>query len=543
MWPDTETARGGVILAQPLGREARAARRAMRSLGIELAKKGFVAVRVDYSGTGDSSGSLDETDVQCAWVDAIGEAAAFLQSFGLTDVSAVGMRLGATVLASANAKGLTLSSLVLWDPCESGRGFLREVGALESLRRADFEAPSDGSVVTSEWTFAPTSVAQIRGFDLLAVASDIHADRLLTITRDDRAFPERLRRALEGRPVEWELTSEQGAMLDVEPLKAVLATTAISRIATWLDEGGAQATPFIVDKADDSTIVCGRRDDPKVQETFVRLGRHGLFGIVSESVGDSHGPLVVFLNTANEEHVGTSRLWVELSRGWSSEGIRCLRFDLTGVGDSPDLPRQLERPWYEEEWLEDLEDVLVEMQPQDPTNVVLIGLCSGAYLSLEAVLAFGARGACLINPPVGNDLLHAAATFRKSRFTWMRSMAKLLRGLHLRHPWAATGSWQVVRMLFPRRYSVDLIATAAKKNTTLLVMSSTDELSPFPRTPILRSIDRRRVEAPRNYHVEFVPGLDHSMHAAKGRALAAASIDRFVHDLCVMVAPESTSEA
>ena len=94
MWPDTETVRGGVILAQPLGREARAARRAMRSLGIELAKKGFVAVRLDYPGTGDSSGSLDEIDVQRAWVDAIGEAAAFLQSFGLTDVSAVGMRLG-----------------------------------------------------------------------------------------------------------------------------------------------------------------------------------------------------------------------------------------------------------------------------------------------------------------------------------------------------------------------------------------------------------------------------------------------------------------
>ncbi len=515
----------------------------MRCLGVELAKKGFVAVRVDYPGTGDSSGSLDETDVQRAWVDAIGEAAEFLHSFGSIEVSAVGMRLGATVLASANAKGLALSSLVLWDPCESGRSFLREVGALESLRRVDFEAPSDGSVVTSEWTFGPTSVEQIRGFDLLHAASGLQAGRVLAITREDRAFPERLRRALDGRPVEWEVTSEQGAMLDVEPLKAVLAQSAIGRIATWLDEGSTSAAPFVVPTADDTSIVCGRRDDSVVQETFVRLGRHRLFGIVSEPVGDSHGPLVVFLNTANEEHVGTSRLWVELSRAWSSTGLRCLRFDLTGVGDSPDLPRQLVRPWYEEEWLEDIEDVLFEMQPQDPTNVVLVGLCSGAYLSVEAVLAFGARGACLINPPVGNDLLHAAATFRRSRFRWMRSMAKLLRGLHLRHPWAATGSWQVVRMLFPRRYSEDLIATAAKKNTTLLVISSTDELSPFPRIPIVRSIDRRRVEAPRNYQVEFVPGLDHSMHAAKGRALAAASIDRFVHDLSVSVAPESTSES
>lgn len=70
-------------------------------------------MRLDYPGTGDSCGSLNEIDVQHARVDAIGEAAAYLQSFGLTDVSAVGMRLSTAILASANAKGLTLSSLVL----------------------------------------------------------------------------------------------------------------------------------------------------------------------------------------------------------------------------------------------------------------------------------------------------------------------------------------------------------------------------------------------------------------------------------------------
>jgi alpha/beta hydrolase family protein len=513
----------------------------MRSLGIELATRGFVAVRLDYPGIGDSSGSLDDIDVQHAWVDAIGEAAAYLRSFGLTTISGVGMRLGATILASASAKGVALSSLVLWDPCETGRSFLREVGALESLRRTDFEAPSDGSVVTSEWTFAPASVDQIRGLDLLHAASDLHADRLLIMTRDDRAFPEKLRRRLEGRVVEWEVTSEQGTMLDVEPLKAVLASTAIDRIAAWLAEGGAEAVPVVVDTTDASTIVCGRREANRVRETFVRLGRRRLFGIVSEPLGESHGPLVVFLNTANEEHVGTSRLWVELSREWSGDGMRCLRFDLTGVGDSPSLPRQPKRLWYEQEWLEDLGDVLSEMQPEDPTNVVLIGLCSGAYLAVEGVLGIGARGACLLNPPVGTDLLHAAATFRRSRIKWLRSVAELLRVLHLRHPWASTGSWQVVRKFLPRRYSEDLIGTAAKRNTTLLVLSSVDDLSPFPRIPFLRSIDRRRVAAPRNYHVEFVPGLDHSMHAAKGRALAAASIDRFVRDLNVVATPGSAS--
>jgi len=543
MWPDAETARGGVILAQPLGREARATRRAMRSLGTELAKRGFVALRLDYPGTGDSSGSLDELDVQLEWVDAIGEAAEYLHSFGLADVSAVGMRLGAVIAGSANAKGLTLSSLVLWDPCETGRKFLREVGALESLRRSDFEAPDDGSVVTSEWVFAPTSVEQIRGLNLLEVASEIHADRLLIITRDDRAFPEGLRRRLEGRSAEWEVTSEQGAMLDVEPLGAVLATTAIIRIASWIEANDAQAAPFKLDEADASAIVCGRRDDPRVQETFVRLGRRRLFGIVTEPVGESRGPVVVLFNAANEEHIGPSRLWVELSRGWSAKGMRCLRFDLTGVGDSPNFPRPPARLWFEQEWLEDVEDVVREMQPQDPTNEILVGLCSGAYLAVEGAVAIGAQAACLLNPPVGTDLLHAAATLRQSRFRWHRLMAHLLRVLHLQNRWVGAGSWQVLRMFVPRRYSKDLIASAAKGGTTLFVLSSDDDLSPYPHVPVLRSIDRHRVVAPRNYQVEFIPGLDHSMHARKGRVLAAASLDEFVRDWFVAVTPGSESEA
>ncbi len=87
-------------------------------------------------------------------------------------------------------------------------------------------------------------------------------------------------------------------------------------------------------------------------------------------------------------------------------------------------------------------------------------------------------------------------------------MAELLRFLHIHGPWLGTGSWQVLRMFLPRRYSEDLIAKVARGSTTLLVMSSADDLSPYTGVPLLRSIDRRRVAAPKNYHVEFVPGLD-----------------------------------
>ncbi len=296
-----------------------------------------------------------------------------------------------------------------------------------------------------------------------------------------------------------------------------------------------------MDASDARAIICGRPGTHKVQETFIRLGRRRLFGIVSEPLGEAHGPLVVFFNAANEEHIGPSRLWVELSRGWSADGLRCVRFDLTGVGDSPSFAKQPTPLWYEKEWLEDVQDVISEMRPQDPADVVLIGLCSGAYLAAEGALMFSTRGACLVNPPVGTDLLHASVAFRKSQVKGLRSMAALLRFLHIHGPWLGTGLWQVLRMFLPRRYSEDLIAKVARGSTTLLVMSSADDLSPYT-VPFLRSIDRRRVAAPKNYHVEFVPGLDHSMHAAKGRVLAVASLDRFVRDEFIVVDSVNSSD-
>jgi alpha-beta hydrolase superfamily lysophospholipase len=528
MWPASGFIRGGVILAQPVGREARAARRAMRVLGVELAKLGYIAVRLDYPGTGDSSGTIEELDIQRAWTDAIEIAASYLLSIGAKNVSAVGMRLGAVLAATASSRGLTLSSLVLWDPCETGRGFLREVSALESLRRADYEAPTDGSVITSEWVFGPKSVEQIRGLNLTQTGASVRADRVLIISRAARPPSERLRQALGGPQVSWETTSEQEAMLDVEPLKARLATRAIDRIVKWISEEDASLAPLRMDNDSASAVVRGRLVDAPVRERFVRIGRRGLFGIVTEPMSSPHGPLILFFNSANEEHIGTSRLWVDFARAWSAMGVRCLRFDVTGVGDSPAFRKEPSRLWYEDEWLEDVEDVFCHMQPNDPHNVIAIGLCSGAYLAAEGSLWFRARAACLINPTIGTDLIHASATIRRSRIPGRRLITAFMRFLHLNGLWLGTGMWEVIRFVLPRRLSEDLIASVAAQETALLVLSSTDDLSPYAHVPLVRSIDRHRVIAPRGYKVIFVPGLDHGMHAATGRAFAVSEIDAFV---------------
>ena len=135
-----------------------------------------------------------------------------------------------------------------------------------------------------------------------------------------------------------------------------------------------------------------------VRERAVRLGEIGLFAITTEPDGGGSGPWMMFLNVATEHHIGPGRLWVDLARQWARHGIRSVRFDISGVGDSPVHPGQTESVTYARELFDDLPELASGVSPDDPSDTVFIGLCSGGYGALEAAMALGARGAYVFNP-------------------------------------------------------------------------------------------------------------------------------------------------
>ena len=90
-------ARGGAILCPPMGEEGRSAHRTFRRLAEALAEQGIVALRFDYDGTGDSAGLQDDPDRVASWLASVEAARQLLLDLGAPDVSAVGMRLGATL--------------------------------------------------------------------------------------------------------------------------------------------------------------------------------------------------------------------------------------------------------------------------------------------------------------------------------------------------------------------------------------------------------------------------------------------------------------
>ncbi|CAN5304297.1 hypothetical protein BH11PSE10_BH11PSE10_06130 [soil metagenome] len=85
---------------------------------------------------------------------------------------------------------------------------------------------------------------------------------------------------------------------------------------------------------------------------------------------------VIFINAGLTHHIGPNRLHVQLARALEAVGIASLRFDLSGLGDSPYRRDQL--PIYALVRREPCE-AMDELTRRGFRRFVLIGMCSGAY--------------------------------------------------------------------------------------------------------------------------------------------------------------------
>jgi pimeloyl-ACP methyl ester carboxylesterase len=84
---------------------------------------------------------------------------------------------------------------------------------------------------------------------------------------------------------------------------------------------------------------------------------------------------IVILNSGIIHRVGANRIHVEIARDLSAAGFRVLRFDLSGIGDSPSSDANGSLL---ESALKDI-GVAVDHAVGSDGRVVLLGLCSGAF--------------------------------------------------------------------------------------------------------------------------------------------------------------------
>jgi len=124
--PGTGGGDAAVLICAPIGHEYVRAHFILQRLARQISAEGVSVMRFDYFGCRDSLG--EGIDATCTrWQRDIADAHQELKRrTRAAHVTAIGVRLGATLLAAASSS-LDLTKLVLWDPIQRGSAHLAEL--------------------------------------------------------------------------------------------------------------------------------------------------------------------------------------------------------------------------------------------------------------------------------------------------------------------------------------------------------------------------------------------------------------------------------
>jgi alpha-beta hydrolase superfamily lysophospholipase len=517
--PADGIARGAVVLCPPLAREWTNAHYCYRLVAQHLAASGMLAVRFDYDGTGDSAGGDHDPDRVAAWVASIEHAVTFTRQAGCSTVSLVGMRIGALLAAAAADRVGPLDAVVLWDPCSSARAFVREQAALQRMV-LDGPPRSESAIELPGAVLSEKTVADLTALSVSAPRRP--PGRVLLVARPNRRVNTELVDSL-GTPAELLEARGQDRLLEVDLADREMPVRTMRDIVAWLADVPAppeKVSPVGRDRAD------LRSDASVVTERVVALGPLPLFGILTEPEAPSDGPTVLFLNSGNNSHVGPSRLWVDLARRWAGLGLRCVRMDESGLGDSPNRVGQTPQAVRVPENFDDLEDARLAVEPDDPTNVVLVGLCTGGYQALESALARPARAVYAINPVLhfAPPELAVGPIDPRRRICWPTGgIVEVYRRLAIEpvRRRLRRVAWGVARLAHPGRNRGGWLEQLRADGVDVLILCGEDEARSLAASGAAPSEFSEPGGAIR---IELVPGLDHALVPAWQRADVTARL-------------------
>lgn len=497
--PADGQASGCAILCPPLGRDSVAAHRTYRSLAENLAARGIVALRFDYSGTGDSAPVRAGDSWVDSWAVGVVEAANYLRKSGGKSISLIGMRLGATILTAAAGQCGPIASVVLWDPCPSGAGFLREQRALQ--RMALGESGDDSGRLDMPWLALPASEGiRLKALTLESLPDD---DCPALMLARDPAAPRVINRA----NLRVVAAIGQSALLDVPNNFARVPDMDVRTVFNFVTEH-AVAAPFAFSAQTRISAVVGTKADGRpLIERIESFGHKQLFGIIS---GDGTEPPILFLNVATEHHVGPGSLWVTLSRQVAAVGHPAVRFDLSGLGDSPVDDLTSQPLYYADESISDVIAVAGAISPGNPRRVILVGLCSGAWTAAMTSRTLGPRAAYLINPVIWH--LHPKpATFASTEVAARRASHVSSPAFRNRLRAALPEPiWRLLGRLSLVHAPSLILAGALARGTDVQVLYGADDGSAMER-PI------GHLRGPGTAHIDYAPAVDHALLGVKAR--------------------------
>jgi alpha-beta hydrolase superfamily lysophospholipase len=542
----------GVLFCPPWGWDEVASYRSRRAWAEQLAEAGHRTLRIAYPATGNSAGSPRDPGRVDAWVDSIAAAAEWLRERDdVARVAVLGLGLGGLLAREAVSRGARFEELVLWASPSTGRHFVRETKAFSRLQawhateEEDSVAQPDGSLEAGGFLLTAETIA-----DLTALNPEPRPEgplqRALLLERDGVGVDEGLRDSLEAAGVDVAVGPGKGwAEMVSHAERTRLPVETAGRIAAWLEDGAPDTPALSVarspgSESGDSEEIVLEVEGRQVRESplQVELPFGTAFGLLDEPVGEPASELcAICLNAGAVRHIGPNRIWVETGRRWAAMGVRTLRIDLEGIGESDgEAPAEVAE-FYLPKFESQIRVVLDLLEERGlGAEFLLVGLCGGGYWAFQETLHDPrVTIALLLNSGALNwdpALIAQREARRLGRVAKLGSWRKLLRGdvsvRRVRHLGSSLVSELGRRVRRPSGPNDNLEADLDRLRDagTSLTMAFSE------REPLLEELDESGILARLgrwpNVELARLPGDDHTLRPLRAQAGARELLDRAV---------------
>jgi pimeloyl-ACP methyl ester carboxylesterase len=539
-----------VLVCAPWGWDEVASYRARRELAERLAEAGHEVLRFDLPAVGDSSGAARDPDLLGSWRSAIRDCARWLRkSTAASEVVALGLGLGGLLARDAIASGAPIEQLILWGAPARGRNFVRETRAFAGMQRWDQdEDAADGGLEAGGFVLSAATLEALSESPAPPPGRGLR--RVLLLSRDGVAVDKKTRESFEATvdDVEEEAGDGWGDFVE-HPERSVLPDAVATKVADWLATGKPGETGAEAPALPEAPVA----ELGAVEERPWHLQRDfgDLFGILSTPAGgvEDGGPTVVFLNAGAVRHTGPDRLWVELSRAAAAAGVRSLRVDLEGIGetDGDPLGRGHVGEFYAARLERQVGTILNSLESLGlGRRFMVVGLCAGGY--------WGYRVARSDRRVERGVLINAGALHWEDDLVEEREARKMRRAFSLRW-WKRLLSGQIrpgrlaavfaasMRRLFGRLRGPiaggpleevgynDEFDALLRTGTRVTLAFSADE--PLEAELIEAHVQERITRWP-NIRLEHLPGGDHTLRPLGAQAAATELVLREIEEFAAV---------
>ncbi|MEI6201199.1 MAG: alpha/beta hydrolase [Enhydrobacter sp.] len=535
----------GVVICTGLIQDALLAYSSLRVLADDLAAAGFVTLRFDYPGTGDSCDDSVERDGHwTAWQRSVDDAANWLRATaGVKRLVLVGLRLGTTLAPLAAARREDVAALLLFEPVISGRTYVRQL-TLEVEMLSGTRPTKGEDLYLREFRFPPATLDQIGEVDLrkVTVKSGMHV--ALCAQSEGKAAEDA---ATTWRSAGAEVVNIPWTGLDPLVRHKVIDEDILAdftAVLQWLRKS-VPVQPIAMQ------IVTGEAalHPPGCIETPVRFGPdRRLFGMLCRPRDSAPGTVVLLGNAGHDPHYASARHAVTLSRKLAAKGVASFRLDYAGLGDSigPAGKERMLSHVFAVDRGPDVSAAVDTLQGMGYRRFGIEGLCSGAFHAFRTALSEPRINTVLVvnlpffTLPAGSVLGYLEQKDRSpaeylAKLLRPRTWATLLSGkvdysgifvgqlgrLRARVKAKLLGLARRVGLLREQSFAKQSMTALSKRGTTtLFLFSPGEEAEGAFALEFGPTGDGLAAHKGATMHV--IPGMDHHLTAAPGRVAAEA---------------------